>query len=111
MRGLKTAFTVRELKQALDLCPEDSNVFIMPEDSDGFRIGGVINLPSQEPKQVWLLLEEDVAEHERDTGAGDDDEEDTSFVRIRDADSEDVEINIDIEPEDVIQVRGQLKSA
>ena len=106
MRGLKSAFTVRELKQALDLCPEDSQIFIMPEDSDGFRIGGVVNLPAQEPRQVWLLLEEDVAEHERDNEEVDEGEylheEILGMVPSTPADPE---------PKDVIKVRGKLKSA
>jgi len=114
MRGLTPAFTVRALKRALNLVPEDAEVLIMPEESDGYRIGGVIQIAA-DPKstnsgpQVWLLLEDDVAQHD---GAGDDDEE-SSVIDYDSLASQFVGAATETpsEPEDVVQVRGLLKSA
>lgn len=103
MKGLTPAFTVRDLKRALDLCLDDSQVLIMPEDSDGYRIGGVLALNSQEPKQVWLLLEEDISDYERSLSDGDGPREEHNIDLIPDQKM--------VEKVDVVQIRGALKSA
>jgi len=58
MKGVKPISTVGDLMMYLQACRSDAKVFLMPEDGDGFPIGGVLEFNNENPPQVWLLIDE-----------------------------------------------------
>lgn len=111
MKGLKPIRTVQDLKNYLDTCNPESEVLLMPEEGDGFHIGGILDFSAQASKEVWLLIDEfgeGVEENSIDWagGGGADDDEGSVW---------DASIPIPVcaleKSEDVIKVRGLLKSA
>jgi hypothetical protein len=113
MKGLTPALTVGSLRMALDMMPSTSNVFIMPDESDGYRIGGILQVHDDKGQpQCWLLLEDDIAEYESRTGGADNEDDENGSVVL---DLSDLGVGAPTEPpkepEDVVKVRGLLKSA
>lgn len=51
--------TVAELKLYLDSCNPEAKVLLMPEDGDGYSIGGCLEFTSAPGSpEVWLLIDE-----------------------------------------------------
>lgn len=110
MKGLRPIRTVEDLQQYLSHCPANAQVTLVPEEGTGFAIGGVLQfapVKAGEPDQVWILiddchedlddLDESVA-MEWSGGPPDDDD-----IPFDDAPPE--------EKEDVVQIRGNMRSA
>ena len=104
MKGTRPIRTVEDLLMYLHACPLNAEITLMPEDGDGFNIGGVLELNAERPPKVWLLIDE-FGELIEDTP-----DEQTMVERPGD-------MSVIIEepkPEpktDVVRIRGKLRSA
>lgn len=113
MKGLKPIRTVADLMAYLAMCPPTSEIMLMPEDGEGFQIGGVLELST--PKEVWILIDEfsqaGGPSMEWSSGGGDDDEDAEEAVERPGDMSTALTDSTEIEEIDIIEVRGKLRSA
>lgn len=112
MKGQSPIRTVRDLMAYLGACPPDAQVCLMPNEGDGFPIGGVLQLTGNTPQEVWILIDEFGDEETLDDsivyqGITDDDE-DVAWDAAAYASAQRVSA---VEKEDVIKIRGKLRSA
>jgi hypothetical protein len=105
MKGQRPILLVEDLQAYLAACPPKAKLALVPEEGDGFPIGGVIQLSSENgTPEVWILIDEfGEADQSMEWSGGplaDDDEEplEESFI-------------LELEERDVVQVRGKLRSA
>ncbi len=109
MNGLTPIRTVEDLISHLSHCPPNAEVMLMPDDGDPYPIGGVLAFSSEVPPQVWILIDE-FGETERQidwsVGPSEDDETEQGVENT-------VAVPVTVEPvdEDVVKVRGKLRSA
>lgn len=111
MKGLKPINTVANLMAYLGTCNPEAKIMLMPEDGDGFPIGGVLDFPAE--GQTWILFDEFEAleptseRMEWSGGPPDDDDLEEPIVSggivVLPSSTED--------KEDVVQIRGALRSA
>jgi hypothetical protein len=133
MKGLKPILTVSDLMQYLICCSPDAKVTLMPENGDGFLIGGVLEFNVETPAQVWILIDEfskiDGGQvMEWSGGSPDDDEtgierpgdmatileapEVTGGVNVlRAKENKGEQSSTTLQSRDVVQIRGKLRSA
>lgn len=106
MKGLRPIRTVADLMAYLSRCPPEAEVSLVPEEGEGFLIGGVLEFSSEKPAQVWILIDEF---SEADDGSQEMEWVSGSTEEGRAGDMGTLpEI---VEEEDVVQVRGKLRSA
>lgn len=112
MKGQKQIVTVRDLMAYLGTCNPDADVALVPEEGEGFMIGGVLEFQTQNP-EVWILIDE-FAEYESNSGVVQWTAEskesgtkerpgDMAFITEASA--------CELEKPDVVKVRGKLRSA
>jgi len=111
MKGSKPIRTVEDLLMYLHACPLDAKVLLMPEDGDGYQIGGVLEFNAEKPPQVWLLIDEFADAEEEDIS-----DEQALVDSIRMAESTerpgDMGTIVEEPPKpDVVRIRGKLRSA
>lgn len=116
MKGQRPIGTVRDLIQYLEACPPDAQICLMPEDGEPFPIGGVLEFPSERPPQVWILFddsEEGTRAMMEWSGGPTDDDEDAAWDTAVQQDTQDLTGPSQPEPEeeDVVEIRGKLRSA
>lgn len=108
MKGLKPILTVKNLMDYLAACPPDSEVMLMPEDGEGFHIGGVLEFSTE--KEVWILIDEfaEAGPSMEWAGGGVEDEPEDGVERPGDMASA---ATCEEEKPDVVKVRGKLRTA
>jgi hypothetical protein len=112
MKGLKRIRTVEELKQYLNTCPDTAEVTLVPEEGEGFPIGGILEFAPQDggPAQVWILIDEfaDVNLEELDDL---DEAIAMEWSGVPPDDNEVFDTPVPEEIQDVVQIRGSIRSA
>lgn len=119
MAGLRPVRTVQELIDVLSRMAPDAEITLMPEEGDGFPIGGVLEFNAQKPREVWIIIDEfaDAADDEDPTvsmdwsgGGTDDNPEDEGVERPGDM-ACGLAASCEMEEEDVVVVRGNMRGA
>lgn len=105
MKGVKPIRTVGDLMAYLQACPQDADVLLMPEDGEGFVIGGVLQFSDIKPPhncEVWILIDEfgELKSEEWSDECGEGCERPGDMAVI-----------LEEEKPDSVQVRGQMRSA
>lgn len=117
MKGQKPIHTVSDLMKYLEACSPDAEVSLMPEEGEGFMIGGVLEFNSNSPKEVWILIDE-FSYLENDDEEVDNDDDDSEAIAWsgegRESDERPGDMaqqSYDLDGADAVVVRGKMRSA
>ena len=119
MKGLKPIRTVKDLMEYLAACPPNAEISLMPEDGEGYLIGGVLEFSAQSPQEVWILFDEFSVADGSDRGDWSGDPTEAGVERAGDMGTiSDAEALPSVcnsvcaaEKPDVVLVRGKMRSA
>jgi hypothetical protein len=111
MKGLKPIHHVEDLIKYLQACNPKGELYLMPEDGEGYRIAGCLEFTDKHP-QVWILIDEFGEADGEDWVSGTASTCDEGCERPGDMGTVPEALPVELKPKkDVVRIRGLLRSA